>query len=152
MTKKNSVLSKIVRYPSTLILTVLVFVSSPVYAVGGFKCTIKEILVLGDDGTLDIGVKEWHRTANKRLIGKNFVIDRSTGLVTGAGLVFGTSSEMPAVYDYRPKENPYTAVSVIVPNMFVEIIEIDQWKEQPLKPFIYKQMDGEMLTGLCEPY
>ena len=113
-------------------------------AFGNFKCTIKDAVNLEKNGLLN------HQSylATKDL-GKEFVVNRGTGLITGAGIVNNMSGQMPTVYDYLPQENGYKAVTIYKPNNTVDYLQINLFAEAKEKPFFYMGAWGTMVSGTC---
>jgi hypothetical protein len=71
--------------------------SSGAHALNDFKCSIKDAVDLEDDGTLN------HRSNTvSGYSGKEFVVNRQTGIITGADLMNTMSGQMPTAYDYVP--------------------------------------------------
>ena len=130
-----------------IIIFVAVIFSGNVSAFYDFKCTIKDAVNLESDGSLNhrSHLVEWY-------IGKEFTVNRSTGVITGARLNNSMSGKMPTVYDYLPEENGYKAVTLYKPNNTIDYLQINQYVESEEKPFFYKGAFGTMVSGTCSKF
>ena len=116
-------------------------------AFNDFKCTIKDAVHLEENGTLN------HETdIVAGYLGREFVVNRKTGLITGAGITNSMSGQMPTVFDYLPQENGYKSVTLNKPNNTVDYLQINQYSENKEKPFFFKGAFGTMLSGTCVIY
>ena len=116
-------------------------------AFGNFKCIIKDAVHLEGTGLLN------HQSHLATMdLGKEFVVNRGTGLITGAGIVNNMSGQMPTVYDYLPQENGYKAVTIYKPNNTVDYLQINLFVEAKEKPFFFKGAWGTMASGTCVIY
>jgi hypothetical protein len=130
-----------------LVSVFLLLTSVNVFAVNDFKCTIKDAVNLEADGSLN------HKSyLVSGYIGKEFVVNRQTGIITGANITNTMSGKMPAVYDYLPNENGYKAVTHYKPNNIIDYLQINQYADKPEKPFFYKGAFGTMVSGTCVVY
>lgn len=130
------------------ILATLPFILSPLALAGNdFKCVVKDGVQLGDDGMLN------HDTAvGRAYVGREFVVNRATGLISGGGLSNTMSGQVPTVYDYLASENSYKAISVYTPNYTIDYLQINQYVAGKKKPFFFKGAFGTMISGLCLAY
>jgi len=125
----------------------LILISGMCFAFNDFKCTIKDAVHLEDNGTLN------HKSdIVTGYLGKEFTVNRKTGLITGAGINNSMSGQMPTVYDYLPQENGYKAVTLYKPNNTVDYLQINQYSENKEKPFFFKGAFGIMVSGTCVFY
>lgn len=126
---------------------VLILFSGVCSAFDNFKCTIKDAIYLEDNGTLNhkSHIVEWY-------LGKEFVVNRTTGLITGARIINNMSGQMPSVYDYLPEENGYKAVTLYKPNNTMDYLQINQFSKNTEKPFFFKGAFGTMVSGTCINY
>ncbi len=125
-----------------LIFATLLAISSPALAFDDFKCLIKDAFELKDNGILD------HQSEMMTTyIGKEFSVDRQTGIITGANLSNTMSGQMPSVQDNLPSENSFRATTVYTHT--VDYLEIRQFVAEKDKPFFYKGAFGVMLSGTC---
>ncbi|OZG71837.1 hypothetical protein BTA51_19645 [Hahella sp. CCB-MM4] len=127
-------------------VAVLIFISTYVFA--DFKCQVKESMTLSDTGVMD-------RTSNVAKInnGKEFTVNRSTGIITGGGFTNNMSGTSPRVLDvYEPSENSYKAITIYEPNYTVDYLEIKEYVKGDKKPFIFKGAWGSIITGVCSYY
>tara|TARA_R100000656_G_scaffold71141_1_gene53342 strand:- start:838 stop:1242 length:405 start_codon:yes stop_codon:yes gene_type:complete len=128
------------------IILILFFslLSFSAYAVNDFKCTVKDAVNLENNGTLN------HKSdLVSGYLGKEFVVNRRTGVITGAGISNVMSGKMPTVYDYLPNENGYKVVTLYTPNNTIDYLQINQYSNGKEKPFFFKGTFGEMLSGTC---
>ncbi len=131
----------------SITVIVLFLASIQSYAINDFKCTIKDAVRLEDNGTLN------HKSnIVTGYLGKEFVVNRSTGLITGAGISNNMSGQMPSVYDYLPNENGFKAVTRYKPNNTIDYLQINQYTEGNKKPFFFKGAFGTMVSGTCTVY
>jgi hypothetical protein len=128
-------------------LVILLFASGTSIAFNDFRCTIKDAIYLESNGTLNhkSHIVTWY-------LGKEFVVNRGTGLITGARIINNMSGQMPSVYDYLPEENGYKAVTLYKPNNTIDYLQINQYAEGKLKPFFFKGAFGIMVSGTCTGY
>ena len=133
---------------SKYLASVLVMlISLEVFAVNDFKCTIKDAVNLEDNGTLN------HKSnIVAGYLDKEFVVNRQTGIITGANIANTMSGKMPVVYDYLPNENGYKAVTHYKPNNTIDYLQINQYADTVEKPFFYKGAFGTMVSGTCVVY
>lgn len=76
-----------------------------------FRCTIKDAINLESDGTLNP-----KSNVVAEYLGKEFVVNHSTGLITGAGIINNSSGQMPSVYDRSPMQNAFRTATQYKPN------------------------------------
>lgn len=130
-----------------LTLVLITLLSAKVFAINDFKCTIKDAVNLEYDGTLN------HKSnIVTGYLGKEFVVNRQTGIITGANITNTMSGKLPIVYNYLPNENAYQAVTHYKPNNTIDYLKINQYSEKAEKPFFYKGAFGTMVTGTCVVY
>lgn len=114
-------------------------------ALADFKCQVKDSMTLSD-----LGVMERSSDVAKMNQSKEFVVNRSTGIISGGGLMNNMSGQLPEVLDtYNPAQNSYKAITVYKPNNTVDYLEIKEYVEGDKKPFIYKAAWGSIVTGVC---
>lgn len=117
-------------------------------AIADFKCQVKESMTLSNDG-----VMEKSSNVAKMNSGKEFTVNRSTGVITGGGFVNNMSGRAPDVLDaYDPSENSYKAITIYKPNYTVDYLEINEYVKGDKKPFIFKAAWGSIVTGVCTYY
>lgn len=116
-------------------------------ASNNFKCVVKDSVTLEKNGKLSAETNVAKSNQNKE-----FVVNRSTGQITGSGFINTMSGQMPVVYDYLPNENGYKAITVYKPNSTVDYLQINEYVEGNKKPFFYKSAWGSMVSGLCTYY
>ncbi len=128
-------------------IAICLIVSFPSFATGNFKCTIKDAVNLEKDGTLN---HKSHLVTG--YLGKEFVVNRQTGVITGANIINTMSGQMPTVYDYLPEENGYKSLNVYKPNNTVDYLQINQYVKSEKKPFFFRGAFGTMVSGTCVDY
>lgn len=126
------------------LLSVLSIFACSAFGRGDFRCTVKESLRLGDSGTLVSGTE-----VAKKNLEKEFIVDRETGRMSGGGFTNHMSGENPTVYDYKPDENGYKAITIYEPNHTVDYLKIKEYVDGEEKPFIYLGAWGEIVSGTC---
>lgn len=129
------------------LLVLLLLTCGTCYANDGFKCTIKDAVHLENDGKLNhkSEIVGWY-------IGKEFVVDRKTGLIVGAKLSNSMTGQMPKVYDYNQAENSYRAVTIYQKTGTIDYLEIHQYSKELQKSFLFKEAFGTILSGICIDY
>jgi len=132
---------------SILLVVLLIFFSGTCFAFNDFKCVIKDAVHLEKDGTLN------HKSnLVAGYLGKEFVVNRQTGVITGAGICNTMSGQMPSVYDYLPEENGYKAVTYYKPNNTIDYLQINQYVDGKEKPFFFRGAFSTMVSGTCVRY
>ena len=129
------------------ILIAALLTSSECLALRDFKCTVLDSVVLSSEGLLD---KKSDLASN--YIGKEFVVNRSTGQISGSGFTNTMSGQQPQVFEYLPEENAFKAITVYSPNYTVDYLQINTYAESAEKPFFYKGAFGTMVSGTCAYY
>lgn len=89
-----------------ILLMLFTSIASTAHAGRNFQCTVIEAYELQIDGKLNSG-----NDLTKDKVGKEFIVNRQTGQITGGGLVNTMSGQMPVVHDYLPQENGYKAIT-----------------------------------------
>ena len=85
----------------------ILITSTNCYAYNNFRCLVK------DSVTLELNGKLSHETVvAKYSLGKEFVVNRQTGQITGSGFINTMSGQMPTVYNYLPSENGFQAITI----------------------------------------
>lgn len=129
--------------------TILLFLVLTAHnAVADFKCQVKESMTLSESGVME-------RTSDVAQMNqsKEFVVNRSTGIISGGGFMNSMAGQLPEVLDtYKPAQNAYKAITVYKPNNTVDYLEIMEFVEGNRKPFIYKAAWGSIVTGTCVSY
>ena len=119
-----------------------------------FKCVIHHVSTLAPDGSF----QEFGGAIGKWLLGRDFVVDRSTGKKLGAG--YTTDIEKPVVSDGLPI-NHYQVVYYVGQTVsgYLQIWPRADWGAYPKpskptndrKPFLEVQ-SNVITTGECGPY
>ena len=132
----------------TVLLISLSMVASTANASSNFKCIVNDAYELNKKGKLENG-----NDLTKSKIGKEFIVNRQSGQITGGGFVNTMSGQMPSVYKPEdtpvPSENNYKAITIYKPHFTVDYLEINEQIEGKEKPFIYKGAWGTIVTGIC---
>lgn len=127
---------------------ILILMPTCAFAVNDFKCTVKTAVSLEKDGQFKPDSLE-----AKMYIGREFVVERSTGRITGGDFNNHMSGVQPTVYDYLPTENSYKAITIYKPNGAIDLLKIDEYEKGKLKPFIFKPALGRsIMGGTCTYY
>src|SRR3990172_6357165 len=103
-----------------LLPIILLIFATTAHASKDFQCTVSEAYELQESGKLSSG-----NDLTKIKIGKEFIVNRQTGQITGGGFVNTMSGQMPIVYDYLPQENGYKAITIYKPNHTVDYLQIN---------------------------
>jgi len=131
----------------SLLTISLILFSLPSYAMD-FKCLVIDSVKLEKNGKLS----KTNKIAIKA-IGKEFTVNRLTGIISGASFVNNMSGVAPTVYNYSKSEgNSYSAITIYKPNYTIDYLTINEWVNNLKKTFIYKEAWGELVSGLCEYY
>lgn len=114
-----------------------------VWAAEDFRCTIEST----------VAAKE--KPINRIFIGKQFAVERRTGLMTGA--LKNSYITDPQVIDYGSTENSFKAVATMRKaqgaggGSSIYALTINEYDESDRKPFIFLQND-EAFLGWCEHF
>lgn len=114
-----------------------------VWAAEDFRCTIEST----------VAAKE--KPINRIFIGKQFAVERRTGLMTGA--LKNSYITDPQVIDYGSTENSFKAVATMRKDQgagggsSIYALTINEYDESDRKPFIFLQND-EAFLGWCEHF
>jgi hypothetical protein len=132
---------------SAIVFIVSIVFSVSSYASNSFICTVLDAFTLGENGKID-------QSSNvaKNALGKEFVVNRQKGQITGCGFVNTMTGQMPQVFDYLPSENGYKAITIYKPNFTVDYLQVNEYVESHQKPFVHKGAFGTTVTGLCRYY
>ena len=122
----------------------LLLAAYPALAVNDFRCTVKEVYKLKESGLLSPGAG--FVTPD---VGSEFIVNRQSGQITARKIGNTMSGVMPTVYNYLPKENSYTAITIYKPNYTIDLLQIHEYDKTPVKRFIYNGAFGEVVTGIC---
>ena len=112
-----------------------------VWAAEDFRCTIEST----------VAAKE--KPINRIFIGKQFTVERRTGLMAGA--LKNSYVTDPQVIDYGSTENSYKAVATMRKDQGAGVgssiyaLTINEYDKGDRKPFIFLQND-EAFLGWCE--
>lgn len=116
---------------------------SSVSAYDGFKCTVKAVSKLQDDGT--------HSDDSVMTsLGEEFVVDRVTGRMVG-GLSNHSIGGQPKVIDPGSADQSFKALTIFGPYVSINYLEVQVYANSYEKPFSFIEF-GSFITGLCEPY
>lgn len=113
------------------------------WAAEDFRCTIEST----------VAAKE--KPINRIFIGKQFTVERRTGLMAGA--LKNSYVTDPQVIDYGSTENSYKAVATMRKDQGAGVgssiyaLTINEYDESDRKPFIFMQND-EAFLGWCEHF
>jgi hypothetical protein len=130
------------------LLTYMVFVLCFSFSVSAsdFKCKVLDSVKLEESGRLSSSSK-----IAKQELGKEFTVNRLTGVMSGSGFVNNMSGTKPNVYNYIKSEgNSYSVITIYKPNYTVDHLTINEWVESAKKPFFYMGAWGEKISGICE--
>jgi hypothetical protein len=118
-------------------------VTTNAWAAEDFRCTIEST----------VAAKE--KPINRIFIGKQFTVERRTGLMAGA--LKNSYVTDPQVIDYGSTENSYKAVATMRKDQGAGVgssiyaLTINEYDESDRKPFIFLQND-EAFLGWCEHF
>lgn len=118
-------------------------VTTNAWAAEDFRCTIEST----------VAAKE--KPINRIFIGKQFTVERRTGLMAGA--LKNSYVTDPQVIDYGSTDNSYKAVATMRKDQGAGVgssiyaLTINEYDESDRKPFIFMQND-EAFLGWCEHF
>ena len=113
------------------------------WATEDYRCTIEST----------VAAKE--KPINRIYIGKQFIVEKRTGLMTGA--LKNSYVTDPQVIDYGSTENSYKSVATMRKDQGAGVgssiyaLTINEYDEGDRKPFIFLQND-EAFLGWCEHF
>lgn len=125
-------------------VAVLILVATTnAWAAEDYRCTIESTVAAKD------------KPINRIYIGKQFTVERRTGLMAGA--LKNSYVTDPQVIDYGSTENSYKAVATMRKDQGAGVgssiyaLTINEYDEGDRKPFIFLQND-EAFLGWCEHF
>lgn len=128
---------------STAVALLALAGATNVWAAEDFRCTIEST----------VAAKE--KSTNRIFIGKQFTVERRTGLMTGA--LKNSYVTDPQVIDYGSTENSFKAVTTMRKDQgagggsSIYALTINEYDEDDRKSFIFLQND-EAFLGWCEHF
>ena len=128
-----------------LVTSLVIFISFSVQAVEkktDYKCTVKKASQITNKGEPE-EVESWNF-----YIGKNFVVERNSGVISGEQFKNNIASIKPAVFDHFV--NGYSVVAS-ANDQVVSYLQINNFEESKQKPFILIQTNV-VFTGICTSY
>lgn len=108
-----------------------------------YKCVIEERLKLTSAGELE-SIKSGFYA------GKDFVVDRATGRMSGILTNHGSFGQ-PEVKDYGSSDQAFKVVTEFSGNTMIDYLYVQEFVSQSDKPFIFVTSD-ETFSGLCRAY
>ena len=133
----------IMRADAKAIALLTLAVTANVWAAEDYRCTVEST----------VAAKE--KPINRIFIGKQFTVERRTGLMAGA--LKNSYVTDPQVIDYGSTENSYKAVATMRKEQGAGVgssiyaLTINEYDEGDRKPFIFLQND-EAFLGWCEHF
>lgn len=131
---------------SILFLIIYLFSMPKAYAGEDYSCTISQI------HSADNESNTVNNAYKKQYLGKNFTVERTSGLMIGA--LKNSYITKPQVIDYGSSENSYKVVTTLRKEQgagvgsSINALTILEYVVKPKKPFIF--MDGEhVFIGKC---
>ncbi len=106
-----------------------------------YKCRVERMASAADHET-------WYR---QRLIGKQFSVNRTTGVISGpAGLQNSSHAARPIVVDHGSKDNSFKAVTTLSPRpgSLVWVLVVDEYRQGKEKPFAFMD-NSDVFFGTC---
>ena len=108
-----------------------------------YKCVIEERLELTDAGALE-------RVRSGSYVGKDFVVDRATGRMSGILTNHGSFGQPEVEYWGLPGQ-AFKVLTEFGGNKSNDYLYVQEFLEQSDKPFIFITSD-EIFSGLCRDY
>ncbi|WP_156905426.1 hypothetical protein [Chitinibacter tainanensis] len=133
----------------SVLLAIFVGVNSHAFALSDYRCVIER--VHGADPDADPVLS----FARKITLGKEFTVDRNTGIMAGA--LKNAYQTRPVVIDQGSKENGFKAVTTmraeqgIGRSSAIYTLQINEHAESPTKPFVFLTNDI-VYFGRCTHY
>lgn len=121
----------------TLVFTEYTFSSSTTS--DSYKCTIKDKNILSADGLLE---------SKKQTTEGVFFVDRITGIANGDFKNYISPNDVK-VLNRGSKEFSFVALSSVGPYDYVNYIEIHEYVDSEIKPFLALDNWDGILTGTC---
>jgi hypothetical protein len=116
----------------------------PLYTAAGpleYQCMIKSVDDLGDNGMMQ------ESALDRGLVGGKFTVTRATGYISGETLTT-RMAKSTRVVSYGTAENSFKTVADFDDQ--IQVIEIQEFIEGDIKPFIALSMGGAgLITGVC---
>ncbi|MFT4756956.1 MAG: hypothetical protein ACI91R_001606 [Vicingaceae bacterium] len=107
-----------------------------------YKCTIKNANQITKDGK-PAEVESWNF-----YLGKEFTVERKSGVISGKQFKNNIASIKPIVYDHFA--NGYSVIAATNDQVY-SYLQVNNFEESQKKPFILIQTNV-VLTGICSPY
>lgn len=108
-----------------------------------YDCKVLEVKELQDDGKL----VEAAAAFRAQSVGATFVVNRETGVITGA--VGGNGNFDTWTVTFTPPDNPFYVVSTTrSPHRNVEYLSVRDWAEGQDKPFVLAE-SSHVFSGVC---
>lgn len=108
----------------------------------GYVCVISKVYDLDDTGGLRVSI--WQ----EEFKGSKFSVSRKTGNIEGKVLTT-ILAKNTRVINHGSKENSFKAVADFAGQ--IQVIEIQEFKESAMKPFVATSMGGAgIVTGMCK--
>lgn len=126
------------------LIVFLLLVSSNSWGFDSYKCTIKSVVEVSSDGV----IQDYEQFQFQ--VGKEFVIDRTTGRAMGA-ISNHNAIGFPQVLDPGSSEQSFKAVTFFKPNPMVDYLVVKEYVESNAKPFFFMTWT-HLYTGLCEHF
>jgi hypothetical protein len=133
----------IMRVGGKVVALLALAVATSAWAAEDYRCTIEST----------VAAKE--KPINRIYIGKQFTVEKRTGLMAGA--LKNSYVTDPQVIDYGSTENSYKAVATMRKDQGAGVgssiyaLTINEYDEGDRKPFIFLQND-EAFLGWCEHF
>ena len=128
-----------------LVTTIAIFVSFSANAIeikADYKCIVKNASQLTDKGKSE-EVESW-----RFYVGKEFVVERNSGVISGEQFKNNIASIEPTVFDHFV--NGYSVVAS-ANEQVVSYLQVNNFEKSKQKPFILIKTNV-VLTGTCLSY
>lgn len=137
------------------LLVISLFSTCTSIAANDFKCRVTDSVKLLESGKMsESGNMSYSGKTAMHELGKEFTVNRLSGVMTGSGFENNKFGEKPAVYNYTPKyNNIYSVITISKPSNTINYLEIQEWVDGPQKPFLFRGgWTFQLVSGLCEYY
>jgi hypothetical protein len=140
---------KLIRNSGVAIFCISVLTTGVALASNDYRCTIERLsLASGDSG----GIYDFNK---KNYIGKQFTVERSSGLMAGA--LKNSYTTKPQVIDIGSKDNAYKVVTTmqleqgVGAGSNIYALTVVEYAQGAKKPFVFLENDT-VFFGYCEHF
>ena len=128
-------------------------VSSTVFALGGYKCTVNQAYGVTNEGILQNDEEEYpNYWIQASTTGTEFTIDRATGRFLGGQFPIKGGGETFTIVSPGDKDTKFKAYFAEPWSGWMMSINVIEYSDSYRKPFVYFISPEIVLTGTCVNY